>query len=156
MFQRHPASSRRLPNAIKRSQQPYLVQLDISNAPVDRQSPLDHRDPPRRSQTVTICPPILKNRKKNTRIFKIGNLKIWRFSWDISWLKRPFGFIFYSFDVLTSTLELQSISSIGTLATKITHIQILSGSNHHSGRLHIGSEVENKHSDSSRILIPDR
>ena len=42
-------------------------------------------------------------------------------------LNRPIGFIFYSFEVLTSTTELQSISSIGPLVTEIDEINIWTG-----------------------------
>ena len=41
--------------------------------------------------------------------------------------KRPIGFIFYSFEVLISTTELQSISSIGTLVTEIDEINVWTG-----------------------------
>ena len=52
-------------------------------------------------------------------------ISIWWFSWDISKLKRPIRFIFYSFEVLISTIELQSISSIGPLVMEIGDIVYL-------------------------------
>ena len=45
--------------------------------------------------------------------------KIWVLLFDISELSGPFGFILYSFEVLISTIELPSISSIGPLTMKI-------------------------------------
>ncbi len=42
-------------------------------------------------------------------------------------LNRPIGFIFYSFGVLISTTELQSINSIGPLVTEVDDINVWTG-----------------------------
>ena len=47
--------------------------------------------------------------------------QIWVLLFDISELSGPFGFILYSFEVLISTIELPSISSIGPLTMEIIY-----------------------------------
>ena len=51
------------------------------------------------------------------------NLRIWNESSAISSTKCPMELIFYSFEVLTSTTKLQSMSFIGPLVVEIHHIK---------------------------------